>query len=108
MSVCVGELWCLFARHVEEKAKRIATFFGTMLLSYRHFGENSNKSQDGRVGALMGVSLIQGGSGYPQSTFSYLCGKQSCSLLVGRNEIPDPDVDKKYLLFEFGTFAYLL
>ena len=74
------------SKRVYVKAKRIATFFGTMLLSYRHFGENSNKSQDGRVGALMGVSLIQGGSGYPQSSFSYLCGKQSCSLLVGRNE----------------------
>ncbi|CAI8034740.1 G2/M phase-specific E3 ubiquitin-protein ligase [Geodia barretti] len=87
------ELWCLFARHVQhnlceghENCKVI-----------RH---DASKLQEGvyrRVGVLMGVSLIQGGSGYPffaPSTFSYLSGTDVCSILVGCDEIPDIEVKK--------------
>ena len=43
------------------------------------------------------VYIVQGGSGYPffaPSTFSYLCGADVCSIVVGREEIPDPEVEK--------------
>ena len=46
---------------------------------------------------LIGVSIAQGGSGYPffaPSTFSYLCGKDVCSIIVGREEIADPEVEQ--------------
>ena len=46
---------------------------------------------------LMGISIVQGGSGYPflaPSTFSYLSGTDLCSIIVGRSEIPDPEVEK--------------
>ena len=46
---------------------------------------------------LIGVSIVQGGSGYPffaPSTFSYLCGADLCLIVVGREEIPDPEVEK--------------
>lgn len=53
----------------------------------------------------MGVSLIQGGSGYPlfaPSTFSYMSGSDVCSTLVGREEIADPEV--KQALDEVCTY----
>ena len=47
---------------------------------------------------LIGVSIVQGGSGYISFlysfTFSYLCGADLCSIVVGREEIPDPEVEK--------------
>ena len=46
---------------------------------------------------LIGVSIVQGGSGYSffaPSTFSYLRGADLCSIVVGREEIPDPEVEK--------------
>lgn len=46
---------------------------------------------------LIGVSIVQGGSGFPffaPSTYSYLCGVDLCSIVVGRDEIPDPEVEK--------------
>ena len=45
-----------------------------------------------KVGMLIGMSLVQGGSGYPffaPCIFSYLCGTDLCSNVVGRNEISD-------------------
>ena len=45
---------------------------------------------------LMGISIVQGGSGYPffgPSTFSYLCGNDLPSIAVGRNEIADANVE---------------
>ena len=44
----------------------------------------------------MGVSLVQGGSGFPffaPSTYSYVCCEDVCSVVVGRNEIPYPSID---------------
>lgn len=45
----------------------------------------------------MGVSIVQGGSGYPYfipSTFSYLCGTDIHSITVTPEEIPDADVQE--------------
>ena len=54
--------------------------------------------QDGlykRIGVLVGMSLVQGGSGYPffaPAVYDYLTGKDVCSISPGINEIPDFDV----------------
>ena len=44
---------------------------------------------------LIGVSLMQGGSGYPffaPSVYDYICGIDVCSITVGPDEIPNPDI----------------
>ena len=44
---------------------------------------------------LMGVSIVQGGSGYPYfapSTFSYLSGVDTLSILATQEEIADPEI----------------
>ena len=43
----------------------------------------------------MGMSLIQRGSGFPffaPCVYSYLSGADVCSIAIGRDEIPDPEV----------------
>ena len=45
----------------------------------------------------MGVSVVQGGSGHPYlapSLFSYICGVDTCSILINRDEIPDSDIEE--------------
>lgn len=88
------ELWCLFAKHIQESlcdGKENCRVF-------RH--DAAKLQQEGvyrRVGMLMGVSIIQGGSGYrffAPSTFSYFCGTDVCSAMVGRDEIPDPEIER--------------
>ena len=47
------------------------------------------------MGALVGMSLVQGGSGYPffaPSTFAYLCGEDPCTITVNENEVPSKEV----------------
>ena len=47
------------------------------------------------IGVLMGVSIMQGGSGYPffaPCVYDYLCGKQPWELNVSREEIPDTGI----------------
>jgi hypothetical protein len=44
-----------------------------------------------------GVSIVQGGSGYPYfapSTFSYISGEDTCSIVATQDEIPDPEVEE--------------
>ena len=44
-----------------------------------------------------GISVVQGGSGYPYfapSTFSYISGVDTCSIVATRDEIPDPEVEE--------------
>ena len=54
--------------------------------------------QDGvykRVGILVGMSLVQGGSGYPffaPSVYNYIIGKDICTIHPDVAEIPDVDV----------------
>ena len=55
--------------------------------------------QDGiykRVGVLVGMSIVQGGSGYPffaPSVYEYIAGKDVCSIYPDVEEIPDIDVN---------------
>ena len=44
---------------------------------------------------LMGMSLVQKGSGFPffvPCVYAYLIGTDVCSITVGQDEIPDPEV----------------
>ncbi|CAI8002291.1 hypothetical protein GBAR_LOCUS3366 [Geodia barretti] len=60
---------------------------------------DASKLQEGifrKVGMLIGISLVQGGSGFPffaPSTFSYLCGRDIRAVTVGQDEIPDIEID---------------
>ena len=48
-----------------------------------------------KFGMLIGVSLVQGGSGVPffaPSTFQYICSGDICSLKVGRSEVPHKSI----------------
>ena len=54
---------------------------------------------------LIGISLVQGGSGFPffaPSTFSYLCGRDIRAVTVGQDEIPDIEID--IVLDEVGRY----
>lgn len=45
---------------------------------------------------LIGMSLVQGGSGFPffaPSVYEYICGKELCSITIGRDEIPCSEVN---------------
>ena len=45
----------------------------------------------------MGISMVQGGSGFPflaPSTFKYISGVDLCSILVGRDEIASGEVEE--------------
>ena len=45
-----------------------------------------------RIGILVGMSLVQGGSGFPffaPAMYDYMCGKDVCSLVPTVDEIPD-------------------
>lgn len=47
------------------------------------------------IGIVMGMSLMQGGSGYPYFApciFDYLCGKDLAEIMVSREDIPDGDM----------------
>lgn len=85
------ELWRLFGKFLQENLCD-----GKENCVLRH---DSTKLQEGlfrKVGMLMGISIVQGGSGYPffaPSTFSYLCGNDLPSIAVGRNEIADSNVE---------------
>ena len=44
-----------------------------------------------KIGMLMGVSLVQGGSGFPffaPSMYQYICSGDVRSVVVGRCEVP--------------------
>ena len=48
-----------------------------------------------RVGILVGMSLVQGGAGYPffaPSVYAYICGKDICCISPSVDEVPDPQV----------------
>ena len=48
-----------------------------------------------RIGILVGMSIVQGGSGYQffaPSVYEYICGKDICELSPSVDEIPDYDV----------------
>ena len=52
-----------------------------------------------KLGVIVGVSLVQGGSGYPflaPSVYSYLCGQDISRIKVEVGEIPD--LELKYFL----------
>lgn len=41
------------------------------------------------------MSLVQGGTGFPffaQCVYDYLCGKYVSTMIVGPDQIPDPEV----------------
>ena len=72
---------------------------------YRHVVKPTNNyyasymqlpvSQSGdfkRIGILVGMSLIQGGSGFPffaPSMYDYICGKDICDIKPTIEEVPD-------------------
>ena len=48
-----------------------------------------------KVGILVGMSIVQGGSGYPffaPSVYDYITGKDVCSIYPSIEEVPDLDV----------------
>lgn len=48
-----------------------------------------------KIGMLIGVSIVQGGSGYPffaPCFYSYLCGADISSIIIGRDEIPHGEI----------------
>ena len=52
---------------------------------------------------LVGVSLVQGSSGYPFfATFAYLCGKDTCDIVVDQTEIPYYEVSQHWK----GIYAF--
>ena len=49
-----------------------------------------------KIGMLMGVSLVQGGSGFPffaPSQYQYICSGDVRSVVVGRSEVPHQQID---------------
>jgi hypothetical protein len=95
------ELWRLFSKSIQQHLCEGQE----NCLIFRH---DSAKLQDGvfkQVGMLVGVSLVQGASGYPffaPSTFAYLCGKDPCNIVVDQTEIPNYEVQstlEKLLFF---------
>lgn len=48
-----------------------------------------------RLGMLVGMSLIQGGSGLPflaPAMYDYICGKDVCSIVATTGEIPNAEL----------------
>ena len=56
---------------------------------------------------LIGISLVQGGSGFPffaPSIYDYISGVDLCSIVIQRDEIPDSDIAltlEKVLCWEY-------
>ena len=61
-----------------------------------------------RIGTLVGMSIIHGGSGYPffaPSLFQYLCGHDVCTITPSLEEAPDHEL--KMVLVKVCTCTHL-